>query len=50
MALLNLAYGWFVLPESLPPERRRKFSFAAANPVASRGGWRGCRARDAWWP
>jgi DHA1 family tetracycline resistance protein-like MFS transporter len=21
LALLNLAYGWFVLPESLPPER-----------------------------
>ena len=26
LALLNLLYGWFVLPESLPPERRRAFS------------------------
>jgi len=35
LALLNLAYGWFVLPESLPAERRRPFSWQAANPVAS---------------
>src|SRR6187455_2473179 len=34
-ALLNLLYGWFVLPESLPPERRRAFSLASANPVSS---------------
>ncbi len=34
-ALLNLLYGWFVLPESLPPERRRPFSWRSANPVAS---------------
>ena len=32
LALLNLAYGWFVLPESLPPERRRPFALAAATP------------------
>jgi DHA1 family tetracycline resistance protein-like MFS transporter len=35
LALLNLLYGWFVLPESLPPERRRAFSLKSANPVAS---------------
>ncbi len=35
MALLNLLYGYFVLPESLPPEKRRAFSWARANPVAS---------------
>jgi DHA1 family tetracycline resistance protein-like MFS transporter len=35
LALVNLAYGWFVLPESLPPERRRPFSWRLANPVAS---------------
>jgi len=35
LALLNLLYGWFVLPESLPPERRRAFSLAAASPVRS---------------
>jgi DHA1 family tetracycline resistance protein-like MFS transporter len=34
-ALLNFLYGWFVLPESLPPERRRAFALASANPVAS---------------
>jgi DHA1 family tetracycline resistance protein-like MFS transporter len=35
LALLNLLYGWFVLPESLPPERRRRFEWRAANPVAA---------------
>jgi DHA1 family tetracycline resistance protein-like MFS transporter len=35
LALLNLLYGWFVLPESLPPERRRPIAWAALNPVAS---------------
>ena len=33
LALLNLVYGYFVLPESLPPERRRPFTWAAANPI-----------------
>jgi MFS transporter, DHA1 family, tetracycline resistance protein len=35
LALLNLLYGWFVLPESLPPERRRAFSFRSANPATA---------------
>lgn len=35
MTLVNWLYGWFVLPESLAPENRRKFSWARANPVAS---------------
>jgi DHA1 family tetracycline resistance protein-like MFS transporter len=35
LALLNLLYGWFVLPESLPPERRRRFDWRAANPVSA---------------
>jgi MFS transporter, DHA1 family, tetracycline resistance protein len=35
LALLNLAYGWFVLPESLPPERRRPIALKALNPVTS---------------
>lgn len=35
LALLNLSYGYFVLPESLPPERRRPFEWRAANPVTS---------------
>ena len=35
-ALVNLAYGYFVLPESLPPERRRPMNWrAAANPFAA---------------
>lgn len=35
LALLNVLYGYFVLPESLPAERRRAFSWKAANPIAS---------------
>lgn len=35
LALINVAYGWFVLPESLPPEKRRAFSWAACNPISS---------------
>lgn len=35
MALLNWLYGYFVLPESLPPERRAKFTLAKANPAAA---------------
>jgi DHA1 family tetracycline resistance protein-like MFS transporter len=35
LALLNLLYGWFVLPESLPPSRRRRFEWRAANPVTA---------------
>ncbi len=31
LALLNLAYGFFVLPESLPVERRHAFSWRTAN-------------------
>jgi DHA1 family tetracycline resistance protein-like MFS transporter len=36
LALVNLLYGWFVLPESLPPERRRPVDWKSAlNPVKS---------------
>ena len=35
LALVNLLYGYFVLPESLPAERRHGFDWTAANPVAS---------------
>ena len=34
-ALANLIYGYFVLPESLPPERRRTVRLASTNPLAS---------------
>ena len=35
LALLNLLYGFFVLPESLPPDRRQAFDWRRANPVTS---------------
>ena len=35
LALANLAYGYFVLPESLPVAQRRPFSWARANPLSS---------------
>ena len=35
MALLNVSYGYFVLPESLPPEKRGAFSWRKANPVGA---------------
>ena len=35
LALLNLVYGYFVLPESLPLNRRRPFNRKALNPFAS---------------
>ena len=35
LALANTLYGFFVLPESLPPDRRSAFSWRKANPVGS---------------
>lgn len=35
LAGLNFVYGLFVLPESLPPERRRKFEWRRANPFGT---------------
>ena len=35
LALLNFAFGYFVVPESLPPERRRKFELRRANPLGT---------------
>ena len=35
LALVNWLYGFFVLPESLPPENRDEFRWAKANPVGS---------------
>lgn len=34
-SLANAAYGYFVLPESLPQERRRAFDWRRANPLGS---------------
>ena len=33
LAAINFALGYFVLPESLPPERRRPFLWRRANPL-----------------
>jgi MFS transporter, DHA1 family, tetracycline resistance protein len=38
LALVNGLYGWFVLPESLPAERRRPFEWKRANPVSALSG------------
>ncbi|MFZ5548163.1 MAG: MFS transporter [Pseudomonadota bacterium] len=35
LALVNWLYGWFVLPESLPADRRRPFEWKRANPVSA---------------
>ena len=35
LALLNLVYGYFVLPESLPPEKRRAVQWSQTNPFTS---------------
>jgi DHA1 family tetracycline resistance protein-like MFS transporter len=35
LALSNWLYGYFVLPESLPRERRASFSLAKANPIGA---------------
>ncbi|TGL92756.1 MFS transporter [Leptospira barantonii] len=34
-ALLNWLFGYFILPESLAPENRRKFEWKKANPIGS---------------
>ena len=35
LALVSACYGLFVLPESLPPEKRDRFSWKKANPIGS---------------
>lgn len=35
LSFLNLIYGYFVLPESLPVENRRRFEWKRSNPVGS---------------
>ncbi|MBL8547759.1 MAG: MFS transporter [Hyphomonadaceae bacterium] len=35
LCLLNTLYGLFVLPESLPPEKRARFDWAHANPIGA---------------
>lgn len=35
LAAINFLYGWFVLPESLAKENRRKFEWKRANPLGA---------------
>jgi MFS transporter, DHA1 family, tetracycline resistance protein len=35
MSLLNFLWGWFILPESLKPENRRRFDWRRANPIGT---------------
>ena len=35
ISIVGAAYGWFVLPESLPQERRAPFEWRRANPLGS---------------
>ncbi|MGC3946274.1 MAG: TCR/Tet family MFS transporter [Chryseolinea sp.] len=35
LSLINWLYGFFILPESLKPENRRKFEWSRANPISS---------------
>lgn len=37
LCFTSAAYGYFVLPESLPPEKRTPFNLAKANPIGSLG-------------
>jgi len=37
LSIVGAAYGWFVLPESLPLERRASFQWRRANPIGSLG-------------
>ena len=35
LTFVNVLYGYFILPESLPPEKRRKFDIKRANPLGA---------------
>ncbi|MEM1106002.1 MAG: TCR/Tet family MFS transporter [Pseudomonadota bacterium] len=35
VAALNFLYGWFILPESLPAAKRRRFQLSRANPFGA---------------
>jgi DHA1 family tetracycline resistance protein-like MFS transporter len=37
LSLINFSYGFFVLPESLPADRRRPFEWRRANPLGTLG-------------
>jgi MFS transporter, DHA1 family, tetracycline resistance protein len=35
ISVLNFVYGWYVLPETLPPEKRRAFEWGRSNPFGA---------------
>jgi MFS transporter, DHA1 family, tetracycline resistance protein len=35
LCFANAVYGWFILPETLPPEKRRRFDWRRANPLGA---------------
>ena len=35
LSIANFIYGWLVLPETLPPPKRRPFSLARSNPIGA---------------
>lgn len=35
LSMINVAFGYFVLPETLPPEKRRKFEWNRATPAGA---------------
>jgi MFS transporter, DHA1 family, tetracycline resistance protein len=41
LSLANALYGWWVLPESLPPEKRGAFRWKRANPIGALAALRG---------
>lgn len=41
LSLANALYGWLVLPESLPPEKRGAFRWKRANPIGALAALRG---------
>ena len=43
ISMLNFVFGYFVLPESLPPEKRRAFEWRRANPFAVFGVFATCK-------
>jgi DHA1 family tetracycline resistance protein-like MFS transporter len=45
LAALNFTFGWFVLPESLPQDRRRAFDWRRANPAGGPDEDRGATGR-----
>ena len=46
LAAANMFYGYFIFPETLPPERRRRFDWRRANPLGAWNTMRGLPGMD----